>query len=48
MKVKVEFECEIYPCERTPWFEVCDELNHTGFDQVNNLRVFDVETEEEL
>lgn len=44
MKVKVVFECEIYPTDYTPWFTVNDELKHTGFDCVNNLSVFDAET----
>lgn len=48
MKVKIVFECEIYPTDYTPWFAVNDELKHTGFDCVNNLSVFDAETGEEL
>lgn len=48
MKVKVVFECEIYPTDYTSWFAVNDELEHTGFDCVNNLSVFDAETGEEL
>lgn len=48
MKVKVVFECEIYPTDYTPWFTVNDELKHTGFDCVNNLSVFDAETGEKL
>ena len=50
MKVKVEFECEIYSANYTPspWFTVNDELKHTSFDCVENLKVFDAETDEEL
>lgn len=48
MKVKVVFECEIYPTNRAPWFTVNDELKHTGFDYVENLSVFDAETGEKL
>lgn len=48
MKVKVEFECEIYPENYMPWFTVNDEIKHTGLDCVENLKVFDVETGEEL
>lgn len=49
MKVKVTFECEIYPCDRTPWFEVYEALNHSSkFDQLQNVKVFDEETNEEL
>lgn len=29
MKVKIVFECEIYPTNYTPWFTVNDELKHT-------------------
>lgn len=28
MKVKVEFECEIYPEHYTPWFTVNDIIEH--------------------
>lgn len=48
MHVKVEFECEIYPINYTPWFTVNDELEHTKLDYVDNLRVFDAKTGEEL
>jgi len=48
MKVKVVFECEIYPIEYTPWFTVNDELKHTNLDYVDNLSVYDAETGEEL
>lgn len=48
MKVKVEFECEIYPTNYTPWFTVNDELKHTDFEHINNLTVTDIETDEEL
>ena len=48
MKVKVVFECEIYPTDYTPWFTVNDELKHTDFDCVENLKVFDTETGKEL
>lgn len=48
MKVKVEFECEIYSDKYTPWFAVNDEIEHTNFECVENLRVFDAETGEEL
>ena len=48
MKVRVEFECEIYSDKYTPWFAVNDEIIHTNFECVENLKVFDVETGEEL
>lgn len=48
MKVRVEFECEIYSDKHTPWFAVNDEIIHTNFECVENLKVFDVETGEEL
>ena len=48
MKVKVEFECEIYPVEYTPWFTVNDEIVHTNLECVEKLKVFDAETGEEL
>lgn len=48
MKVKIEFECEIYPDKFTPWFTVNDEIIHTNFECVENLKVFDVETGEEV
>lgn len=48
MKVKVEFECEIYSDKYTLWFAVNDEIEHTNFECVENLRVFNTETGEEL
>ena len=48
MKIKVEFECEIYPVEYTPWFTVNNELNYTNLDYIESLEVFDAETGEEL
>lgn len=48
MKVRVEFECEIYSDKYTPWFAVNDEIEHTNFERVENLKVFNVETGEEL
>lgn len=48
MKVKVEFECEIYPEYYTPWFTVNDIIEHTNLECVENLRVFDAKTKEEL
>lgn len=48
MKVKIEFECEIYPENYTPWFTANDELKHTNLEYIKNLKVFDVETDEEL
>ena len=47
MKVKVEFECEIYPVDYSPWFTVHDRLEHTDLDRVNNLKVLNVETGQE-
>lgn len=34
MKVKIEFECEIYSQNFTPWFVVNDEIIHTNFECV--------------
>lgn len=48
MKIKVEFECEIYPVEYTPWFTVNNELKYTNLDCIESLEVFDAETGEEL
>ena len=48
MKVKVEFECEIYSENYTPWFAVNDEIKHTNLECVENLKVFNAETKEEL
>lgn len=48
MKVKVEFECEIYSNQFTPWFAVNDEIIHTNLECVENLKVFDAETGKEL
>lgn len=48
MKVRVEFECEIYSDKYTPWFTANDELIHTNLEYVENLKVFDAETGEEL
>lgn len=48
MKVKIEFECEIYPEYYTPWFTVNDIIEHTNLECVENLKVFNAETKEEL
>lgn len=48
MKVRVEFECEIYSDKFIPWFAVNDEIMHTNLECVENLKVVDVETGEEL
>lgn len=48
MKVKIEFECEIFPGGTTPWFFVHSELNHADIDCIDNLKVYDVETGKEL
>ena len=48
MKVRIEFECEIYSEKSTPWFTVNDEIIHTNFECVENLKVFDAETGKEL
>ena len=48
MKVKVTFECEIYPCGNSPWFEVYEALEHSSkLDCLQNVEVFD-ETGEEI
>lgn len=48
MKVKIEFECEIYPEKFTPWFTVNDEIQRTNLECVDNLKVFDAEIGKEL
>lgn len=48
MKVKIEFECEIYPEKFTPWFTVNDEIQRINLECVENLKVFDAETGKEL
>lgn len=48
MKVKVEFECEVYKGDYTPWFAIHDVFEHTNLDCVENLKVFNAETGEEL
>ncbi len=48
MRVKVEFECEVYTTDFTPWFKMNYELKHTDLECIENLKVFDVETGEEL
>lgn len=37
MKVRIEFECEIYSEKSTPWFAVNDEIIHTNLECVENL-----------
>ena len=49
MKVKVTFECEIYPCGNSPWFAVYEALEHSSkLDCLQNVEVFDAETGEEV
>lgn len=48
MKVKVEFDCEIFPDGTTPWFFVHNELKHVDMDCIDNLKVYDAETGKEL
>ena len=48
MKVKVEFEYEIYSEYYTPWLAINDEIEHTKLECVENLKVFDSKTKEEL
>lgn len=48
MKVKVEFTCEIYDTNHTPWFAVNNILQCTSLDHVEDLVVSDPETGEEL
>ena len=48
MKVKVEFECEIFPGGTTPWFFIHNELKHMDIECVDSLKVCDAETGKEL
>jgi len=48
MKVKVEFECEIFPDGTTPWFFIYDALKHCGVEYAETLKVYDAETGKEL
>lgn len=49
MKVKVTFECEIYPCDNSPWFEVYDALSQSSkLECIQNVTVINTETNEEL
>ena len=43
MKVKVTFECEVYPYGHSEWSAVYDELEHTRLDYVHNLDVEEIE-----
>lgn len=48
MKVKVEFECDVDTSRYTPWFAVNDELQHTNLEDIDNLKVFDIESGKEI
>ena len=49
MKVKVTFECEIYPCGDSPWFTVYDALSQSSkLDYIRDVTVIDTETNEEV
>ena len=48
MKVKIEFECEIYPEKFTPWLTVNDEIQCTNLECMENLKVFYAETGKEI
>ena len=48
IKVKVEFECDVDITRFTPWFTVNDELQHTNLEDIDNLKVFDVESGKEI
>ena len=47
MRVKVTFECEVYPCGHSEWFAVHDELEHTGLDRICNLEIEEIEEDED-
>ena len=48
MKIKVEFECDVYSINDQTWFKVYDEINRTQFDCIQNVKVYDAETNEEV
>lgn len=48
MKVKVDFEYDVDITRFTPWFSVNDELQHTNLENIDNLKVFDVESGKEI
>lgn len=48
MKIRVEFECDVYSINEETWFRISDEINRTQLDCIQNIKIFDAETNEEL
>ena len=48
MKIRVEFECDVYSINDQTWFKVYDEVNRTQLDYIQNVKVFNAETNEEV
>lgn len=48
MKIRVEFECDVYSISSETWFKVYDEITRTQLDYIQNVKVFDAETNEEV
>ena len=48
MKIRVEFECDVYSINDQTWFKVYDEVNHTQLDCIQNVKVYDAATNEEI
>lgn len=48
MKIRVEFECDVYSIDYQTWFKVYDEVNRIRLDCIENVKVYDAETNEEV
>lgn len=48
MKVKVEFECDVYSINSRTWFKIYDEIKKTQLDGIQEVKVFNAETNKEV
>ena len=48
MKIRVEFECDVYSIDYQTWSKVYEEVNRIQLDCVQNVKVFNAETNEEV
>lgn len=48
MKIRVEFECDVYAINDQTWFKIYEEVNRTQLDCIQNVKVFNAETDEEV
>ena len=48
MKIRVEFECDVYSIDYQTWFEIYNEINKTQLECIQNVKVFNAEINKEV